>query len=104
MSLPENMVPRIRYVVVRCLGAQEKLMLGDQGGLLIPARLQRADKLVQMPATIEQDAHISCGSKTLDAGPKQIVMLQLMGLLVPSQGSASVPQVHNLTRVVTRFV
>ena len=78
------MVPRIRYAVVRCLGVQEKLLLGDQIGLLIPARLQRADKLVQMPATVDQDAHISCGLKTLDAGPKQAVIPQLMGLVIPS--------------------
>ena len=100
MSLPENTVPRVRYVIV----GQEQLMLVDPSGLLIPASLQTADKLVQMPATIEQGAHISCGSTTLDAAPKQVVVPQLMGLLIPSQESASVPRVYNLIRITIRFV
>ena len=79
-------------------------MWGDRSGLLPPARLKRADKLVQRPATIEKDAHTSYGSKTLDAGPKQVVIPQLMGLLILSQGFASLPQVYNPTRIVIRFV
>ena len=79
---------------------QEKLLWEDLIGLLPPALLSRADRLVQMLATIEQDAHTSCGWKTSGAGPKQIVMLPWMGTQMPVQGSASVRQVPNLNYVI----